>query len=183
MTPNCSVWKIIIQSSQKPHCESGNRSVRSDWSMFGGGEQMSYVEFDYGIAHVTGENLKKIDNLVKALSDRPSLKPTERGHSDPEKDYEGLKNYFLNQQIKTQKLKGMVKKGSPEIPVDEKVVVEPQEYESISPWPTRLQKFPKPRTFVGFVKTLPVPEMEKLMLTNIKITDDDSGVRSLISEP
>ena len=83
-----------------------------------------------------------------------------------------LKNYFLNQQIKTQKLKDMVKKGAPEISVDE-IIVEPQEYEKYLTRAYKAAKFPKPRNIVGLLKTLPVPEMEKLMLTNIKITDDD----------
>ena len=37
----------------------------------------------------------------------------------------------------------------------------------------KAEKFPKPRTWLGFVKSLPVPEMEKLMLTHIEIKDDD----------
>jgi hypothetical protein len=35
------------------------------------------------------------------------------------------------------------------------------------------EKFPKPRNVIGLAKDLPVPEMEKLMLTNATITDDD----------
>ena len=51
--------------------------------------------------------------------------------------------------------------------------MEPQEYEKYLTMAYKAAKFPKPRTIVGLLKTLPVPEMEKLMLTNIKITDDD----------
>jgi len=35
------------------------------------------------------------------------------------------------------------------------------------------EKFPKLRNIIGLAKDLPVPEMEKLMQTNTKITDDD----------
>ena len=170
--PQFSVWKIIIQILKNLIAKAATAPFALLGSMFGGGEEMSYVEFDYGIARVNGENLKKLDNLVKALSDRPSLQIEITGYVDKEKDYEGLKNYILNQQVKTQKLKGMTKKGAPEIPVDE-VTVEPQEYEKYLTMAYKEAKFPKPRTFIGLLKTLPVPEMEKLMLTNIKITDDD----------
>jgi hypothetical protein len=34
-------------------------------------------------------------------------------------------------------------------------------------------KFPKPRNVIGLQKDLPVEEMEKLMLTNLPVTDDD----------
>ena len=105
--PQFSVWKIIMQILKNLIAKAATAPFALLGSMFGGGEEMSYVEFDYGIARVNGENLKKIDNLVKALSDRPSLQIEITGYVDKEKDYEGLKNYILNQQIKTQKLKGM----------------------------------------------------------------------------
>ncbi|HEX9113537.1 MAG TPA: hypothetical protein VF888_04240, partial [Nitrospirota bacterium] len=35
------------------------------------------------------------------------------------------------------------------------------------------EKFPKPRNFIGLAKDLPVPEMESLMLANLKVGDDD----------
>jgi hypothetical protein len=44
----------------------------------------------------------------------------------------------------------------------------------------KAEKFPKPRNVLGFAKSLPVPEMEKLMLTNIAITDND--LRSLAAQ-
>jgi hypothetical protein len=37
----------------------------------------------------------------------------------------------------------------------------------------KAEKFAKPRNVIGLTKKLPVSEMEKLMITNIKITDDD----------
>ena len=174
--PQFSVWKIIVKILKNLIAKAATAPFALLGSMFGGGEGLSYVEFDYGSARVTDDNLKKIDTLVKALSDKPSLKLEITGHLDKEKDYEGLKNYILTQQVKTQKLKAMVKKGSPEIPADE-VTIEPQEYEKYLTMAYKAAKFPKPRNIVGLLKTLPVPEMEKLMLTNIKITDDD--LRSL----
>jgi hypothetical protein len=35
------------------------------------------------------------------------------------------------------------------------------------------EKFPKPRNLIGFEKSLPVPEMEKLMMANTQISDED----------
>jgi hypothetical protein len=42
------------------------------------------------------------------------------------------------------------------------------------------EKFPKPKTFIGMAKDLPVPEMEKLMLTNIEVKEGD--LRTLASQ-
>jgi len=169
--PEFNVWKIIIKILKNLIAKAATAPFALIGGMFGGGEELSYVEFDYGIARVNDENLKKIDNLVQALSHRPSLQLEITGYSDAEKDYEGLKNYLLNQKIKAQKLQKSEKRGS-EISVDE-VTIEPEEYEKYLTLAYKAAKFPKPRTMVGLLKKLPVPEMEKLMLTNIKITDDD----------
>ncbi len=169
--PEFSVWKIIIKILKNLIAKAATAPFALIGGMFGGGEELSYVEFDYGIARVNDENLKKIDNLVQALSDRPSLQLEITGYSDAEKDHEGLKTYHLNQKIKAQKLQKSEKRSA-EISVDD-VIIEPEEYEKYLTLAYKAAKFPKPRTMVGLLKTLPVPEMEKLMLTNIKITDDD----------
>ena len=177
--PEFSVWKIIMKILKNLIAKAATAPFALIGGMFGGDEEMSYVEFDYGIARVNDENLKKIDNLVKALSDRPSLQLDITGYFDKENDFEGLKTYHLNQKIKAQKLQKSSKKGSPEISVDD-VTIAPEEYEKYLTLAYKAAKFPKPRTMVGLLKKLPVPEMEKLMLTNIKITEDD--LRSLANQ-
>jgi len=37
----------------------------------------------------------------------------------------------------------------------------------------RAESFPKPRNAIGLVKTLPVAEMEKLLMTYAVVKDDD----------
>ena len=82
-----------------------------------GEEELSYLEFDYGMATITEPNLKKIDTLIKALTDRPALKLDIEGHVDPDRDREGLKQFLFQRKLRTQKLKEMVKKGEPAVPV------------------------------------------------------------------
>ncbi|WZB73185.1 DUF748 domain-containing protein [Achromobacter xylosoxidans] len=43
-------------------------------SAFGGGEELSYVEFAPGSAALTEDSQQRIDTLIKALTDRPGLK-------------------------------------------------------------------------------------------------------------
>jgi len=73
----------------------------------------------------------------------------------------------------------MVKKGQTAVPVD-KVIIEKGEYAKYLKMAHKEEKFPKPRTMLVFVKDLPVPEMEKLMLTHIDIKDGD--LRQLASQ-
>ncbi len=148
-------------------------------AIFGGGEELSYLDFDPG-SHTLGEpGTKKLDTIIKALYDRPALKLEIEGHVDLEKDKEGLRQYLFHKRIKAQKLKEMVKAAKTAIPVDE-VKIEESEYAKYLKMAYKAEKFPKPRNFIGIAKDIPVPEMEKLMLTHIEIKDDD--LRSLASQ-
>ncbi len=177
--PKFSVWGIILKVLMNLISKAATAPFALLGALFGGGEELSYVEFDYGSSTITEPNMKKIDTLVKALHDRPSLKLDIEGHVDLEKDKEGLIQYLFNKKIKAQKLNEMVKRGQPAVPVDE-VKIEPSEYEKYLKMAYKEEKFPKPRNILGMAKELPVPEMEKLMLTHIEITEGD--LRNLASQ-
>jgi hypothetical protein len=169
--PQFSVWPLIWQII-------GNlitKAVTSPFALlgaaFGGGEGLQYVEFDYGRATLPAEGAKKIEALATALSEKPSLKLDIAGHVDPEADREGLKQYLLQRKVKAQKLKDLLKTGSA-LSVDE-IIIETGEYEKYLTLAYRAEPFPKPRTFIGMVKTLPVPEMEKLILAHIEVGDEE----------
>ncbi|MDP3636679.1 MAG: hypothetical protein Q8R51_04785, partial [Azonexus sp.] len=55
----------------------------------------------------------------------------------------------------------------------ESIEIAPDEYKKYLARAFKESKFPKPRNMVGFLKTLPVDEMEKLMLSNSQATDAD----------
>jgi len=170
--PQFSIFSIVLQVL-------GNlitKAVTSPFALlgaaFGGGEGMQYVEFEPGLATIPADGKKKIEALATALVEKPSLKLEIAGYVSPDADREGLKQYLLQRKVKAQKLNDLVKKGSPAVPVDE-VVVAQEEYEKYLTVAYRAEPFPKPRNFVGMVKSLPVPEMEKLMLTNIEAGDGE----------
>ncbi len=66
----------------------------------------------------------------------------------------------------------MAKKGEVVPPVDQ-VKIEPAEYEKYLRMAYKAEKFPKPKNFLGMAKDIPVPDMEKLMLTHTEVTDGD----------
>jgi hypothetical protein len=178
--PKFSIWGIIL----KVIVNLVTKAATSPFSLLGamvggGGEELSYVEFDYGSASITEPNLKKLSTLAKALQDRPALKVDVEGHVDMERDREGLKQYLFQRKLKTQKLNEIIKKGGAAIPIDE-VKIEPSEYEKYLKMAYKEEKFPKPRNIVGMAKDLPAPEMEKLMLTHIEVKEGD--LRSLASQ-
>ena len=170
--PKFSIGRIVIKMLFNLIVKAATSPFALLGAIFGGGEELSYVDFNYGSSYLPEQDTKKLDTLVKALFNRPALKLEVEGHVDPERDKEGLKQYLFNKKVKAQKLKDLVKKGQPAVPVDQ-VTIGKEEYAKYLKMAYKQENFPKPRTILGFAKDLPVPEMEKLMLTHIEITDDD----------
>ena len=140
-------------------------------SLFGGGEELSNLEFDSGRAAINDAGEKKLQTMAKMLLDRPALKLEITGRSDPETDREGLKHASIDRKVRALKLKDMVARG--ESADAGSVKVTPQEYPALLKRVYKDEKFSKPRNMVGLQKDLPVEEMEKLMVTNATISDDD----------
>ena len=141
-------------------------------SMFGSGEEMSNVEFDYGRATITPSTQQRLENLAKALADRPALRLEIEGRVDPERDREGLKSARIDRKVRAAKRDDLTKQGGGSA-ATENVEVSEQEYPALLERVYKAEKFPKPRNMIGLVKSLPVDEMEKLMLANSIVDDDD----------
>jgi len=169
--PQFSVWQVILQILGNVITKAVTSPFALLGAAFGGGEELQYLEFDYGRTTISEQNAKKVEALAAALSEKPSLRLEIAGHVDPEADREGLKQYLMQRKLKAQKLTDMVKTGSP-VSVDE-VTVAPEEYEKYLTRAYRAEKFPKPRNIIGMVKSLPVLEMEKLILTHIEIGEEE----------
>jgi uncharacterized protein involved in outer membrane biogenesis len=170
--PQFDIWSVVWQIIGNLITKAITSPFALLGSAFGGGEELQYLEFDYGRSTLAEDGAKKLDALVGALADKPGLNLEITGHADPEADREGLKQYLLQRKVKAQKLPDLVKKGSPAVPVDD-IVVSPEEYEKYLTLAYEAEKFPKPRNFIGLEKGLPVPEMEKLILTHIEVGDEE----------
>ena len=141
-------------------------------SMFGGGEELSNIEFGPGRATFDDAGTKRLESLAKALNERDSLKLEITGHADPEADKEGIKRVAIERAVKAEKLKDQLKKGGEGASVDA-IEVAAAEYPVYLQRAYKEAKFPKPRNLIGMQKDLPVEEMEKLMLANTPVTDED----------
>lgn len=141
-------------------------------SLFPNSEQLSYIEFEAGQARLDAAATNKIQNLAHALDQRPGLKLDITGRVDPQQDKEGLRQASMTRKVKTVKFENLSKQGTPPASLDA-VKVEPAEYPKLLKEAYSREKFAKPRNAIGLAKDLPVPEMEKLMLANAAISDDD----------
>ncbi|OPY67577.1 MAG: AsmA family protein [Syntrophorhabdaceae bacterium PtaU1.Bin034] len=170
--PEFSVWRIVLQVVVNLIAKAATSPFALLGSLFGGGEELSYVEFEHGSTHINEASMKKIDTLITALYDRPALKLEIEGHVDMEKDKDALKDYFFMRKLKARKLQEMIKKGEAAIPVDE-VTIGKQEYEKFLALAYKTEKFDKPKNLIGLTKNLPAAEMEKLMMTHTVVEDQD----------
>ncbi|MBI5102482.1 MAG: DUF748 domain-containing protein [Nitrospirae bacterium] len=177
--PHFSVGRIILKIIVNLLVKAATSPFALLGAVFGGGEELSYIDFDEGSAGLNDQALKKLATLITALNDRPSLKLDVEGHVDADKDKEGLRRLMFDRKLKAQKLKVMIKKDIPSVPVDE-VKIEPAEYAEYLKMAYKDEKFPKPRNIIGIAKDLPVPEMEKLILTHIEVGEND--LRQLASQ-
>jgi len=158
------LWNVIVKAATSPFSLLG--------SLFGGGADLSFAEFGQGGWTLDAKARSTLDSLVKAMDARPALKLTVEGHVDAGPDKGWLIKYIFNKKLKAEKLKAMLKDGKPAVPVDE-VAVAPDEYEKYLKLAYKDEKFEKPKNFIGMTKGLPAPEMEKLIIAHIEVTDDD----------
>jgi flagellar motor protein MotB len=170
--PKFSIWGVVIKIIVNLLVKAATSPFALLGAIFGGGEELSYLEFDYGKETPDAPGEAKLKTLIKALHDRPALKLEIAGHADMEKDREALRQILFDRKVRAQKLKDLIKKGG-EAPSLDNVVVDAKEYPEYLKKAYREEKFPKPRNFIGMVKDLPVPEMEKLMYAHLQVTDDD----------
>ena len=170
--PKFSMWGVVVKIIVNLLAKAATSPFALLGAIFGGGEELSYLEFDYGQEKLDAPGEAKLKTLVKALYDRPALKLEIAGHVDKEKDRKALLQSLFDRKVRSQKLKDLVGKGG-EAPSLDNVVVDAKEYPEYLKRAYRVEKFPKPRNLLGMAKDLPVPEMEKLMQAHIQVTDDD----------
>lgn len=156
------------------------RAISSPFSLiasavggFGGNaDELGYVQFRPGVSDMTPEGKAKVALLAKALSDRPALKLDVIGRYDPATDPAGIRRDHLLDRLKDLKAKDVSKTG--ERVTRDDVAIGPDEYASYLARVYDDTKLPdKPRTVIGMAKTVPTEEMEKLLLANIKLDDED----------
>jgi len=170
--PKFKVWPLVWQVLVNIITKAVTAPFSLLASLTGGGEEMSFVEFDYGSDSLPEEGIKKITALEKALYNRPQLKMEIAGYADAAHDQDALQKAELNRLIRAQKQKEMSNRRQAQADQGD-VSVSSNEYEKYLTLAYKAAKFTKPSNKLGIARKLPVPEMEKLMLENIVITEGD----------
>ena len=159
-------------------------------SALGGGDasELSTVRFEPGSAVLTEEARTGLDKIAKALETRPTLKMTVVGHASEDAERDALKRQRLMRMLRAEKRRSAIQATSapaaaasaaadtPAAPL----AISDAEYPALLTAVYKRADMAKPRNMVGLAKTLPVTEMEDLLLANISVADD--AVQTLATE-
>lgn len=169
------IWHAVLNLLQK--------AVTAPFSLiahtFGGnGEELGYVEFEPGSAKLTDADTKKLDTIVKALADKPSIRMDLIGRVDPAVDEPALRTRYVDRLVKQQKIKDVVGNGES---VDlSSVSVDAKDYDKYLTKAYKSADFKKPRNLVGLTKSLPDDDMKSALAANAPI--DDASLRELAQQ-
>lgn len=172
--PKFSVWKIVLQMLQNLLAKAATSPFALLGSMFGGSEDFSAVFFTPGSHQLSQAEKDKLIKLSQALAERPDLNLEISGFVDRELDAEGYRNEVLVKKMKGEKFRTLVKQGkSHEGQTQEETDISPEDYPLYLKAVYAKEKFPKPRTALGFAKELPDAEMKKLMIANTVVGNNE----------
>lgn len=160
------VWRVVVNLVEK--------AVTAPFSLlasaFGGdAAELGYVAFAPGSTELAPEAKTKLDTLVKVLLDRPALKLEVAGRVDPATEQEGARRAYVASRIKAQKVADLVKQG--QAANSEQITVSVAEYPKYLERAYLAEPFDKPRNALGMTKSLPVPEMEQIMLQHALVDE------------
>jgi len=94
----------------------------------GNGEELSYIEFDYGSATLRPQQIEKLDKLAKALAERPALKLEIEGRADQRYDRSALAEKELLRQLTGGGLQGDKKQA---VTAAEDISLSDEQYERL----------------------------------------------------
>jgi hypothetical protein len=173
--PQFSVWGVIGKILVNILTKAATAPFALLGSLIGGSSEMSDIEFAYGSADLSSAAHDRLKTMAKVLFERPALQLDIVGHVDTEKDREALRQQQFDRKLKAQKFTHLTKKGEATAKLNDvnDVRVEANEYTRYLTLAYKKETFPKPRNVLGMNKDLEVPEMEKLILAHIIISEDD----------
>jgi len=99
-------------------------------AMFGGGEELQYVDFTPGDATLDATQTNKLNTLAKALFERPALSLEISASVDPAADGEMASRQKLKDKMKSLRLQELTARGKP-APALSEFQLEPKDYERL----------------------------------------------------
>jgi len=139
----------------------------------GGGQDLSSVSFAPGSARLNAAATDALDKVAKVLADRPALRLTVVGSSRIEAERDGYQREVLDEQVRAEKRRAVVKAGgSAAASIAAAQNISAAEYPALLKEIYARADIAKPRNLIGMAKDLPQADMEKLLLADIKVSEE-----------
>lgn len=166
-SPEFSIWGLVGQVLKNLLVKAATSPLALLQASFGGGADFSSIVFLPGVNHISGSEEEKLRSLAIALTERPAIRLEVAGFADRERDPEGLRNELLLKKMKSEKFLSLAreKRESGGLSPDA-MEIPAGEYSKWLKTVYEKEKFPRPRTVIGTLKSLPDEEMKKLILAN-----------------
>ncbi len=115
-----AVWNIVEKAMLSPFSVLG--------AMFGGGkgDEIRYEDFTPGSAELTQASKEKLDVIVKSLYERPALQLEITGSVDTNADIDGLRERYLEKELRAQKWQAL-RKADRTTTTPDQITVTPEE--------------------------------------------------------
>jgi hypothetical protein len=163
-----AVWKVLGNLVLKAVTEPFALIA----SAFGGGDDVSKIAFAPGAATLDAAAQKRLGVVVKVLHERPGISFEIGGEADPRREHEELRRYLFERKLKAKRIAELVKAGAPVPAALDDLALDPADRPRLLAATYKDATFPKPTNGLGIEKTLAPAEMEKLMLVNTNVDDD-----------
>ncbi len=164
------IGNLILKAAASPFSIIG--------SLFSGGEDLEFLDFQPGEPGISGINAEKIDQLAEILETKPDLILEIQGLFNVEKESEALRYKGFMNLIKAEKLKQVA--GSPESAktLDE-VIVTDDELPVYIDLAYSKALFPKPRDAAGNEKIIDAAEKQTLLMSHIPVDENQLRLLSM----
>jgi len=170
--PAFRVGKIILQTLVNLLEKAATSPFSLIGAMIPGGGDISTLTFACGTSQLDDEGRKKLDVIAGLLKDKEGLRLEIQGRGSKEPDMDGLRRERMLLRMKQQKF-GDLGRREREGTTTEQVVINDDEFENYLWQAYKDGKFEKPGGVLGMTKRLSADEMERLMLANMPVDDDD----------
>jgi len=136
------------------------------------GEDVSSINFTLGRSDISADQAHVLDSLAEVLTKRPSLILEISPYADQNNDPEAYRRQQLTEMLQAVKWDDMNDDERKDMTVGD-VQITDEEYPDVLKQVYKDAEFPRPRNVLGFLKSLPPEEMEKLLLANIRAGDEE----------
>lgn len=141
-------------------------------AMFGGGEDLEYLEYQPGITLLSSSHEEKLEKLKQILTSKPTIRLEIQGMHQPELEEDALMNVGFNDLIKAEKFKLMVASGAAVKTLND-VQISDEEIPIFVNLAYTKAGFPKPRNQDGTEKQISLDDKIKLLQTSIPVKQED----------